>query len=342
MYKPLADEIRPSSLDEVVGQEHITETLKNQIITDRLSHAYLFIGTRGTGKTTCAKILAKALNCQHPENGNPCCKCPACLGIEDGSILDVVEIDAASNNRVDDVRQLREEAVFSPVSVKKRVYIIDEVHMLSNSAFNALLKILEEPPAYAFFILMTENASAILPTILSRCTQFSLAPLTAPELTALLREQYPDRTDGEIQSAAAAAQGIAGNAAELLSGEIGQAAALAAPFLRALAARNEMEILRAANACLPLTRRQFAHVLSALAVSLRDAVFAAQSLSGVLLPALEEESRSLASHDTVRQLLAMYDWTQELLTRIDRNQSLPLLTGCLAARCYEYLIDPTL
>ena len=131
MYQALYRKWRPKTFDEVVGQKHITETLKNQISTGRTSHAYLFIGTRGTGKTTCAKILAKALNCEHPVDGNPCGKCPACLGIEDGSIMDVVEIDAASNNGVDNVRQLREEAVFSPVSVKKRVYIIDEVHMLS-------------------------------------------------------------------------------------------------------------------------------------------------------------------------------------------------------------------
>ena len=186
MYQALYRKWRPKTFDEVVGQEHITETLKNQIITGRLSHAYLFIGTRGTGKTTCAKILAKALNCQHPENGNPCCKCPSCLGIEDGSILDVVEIDAASNNRVDDVRQLREEAVFSPVSVKKRVYIIDEVHMLSNSAFNALLKILEEPPEHLTFILATTELNKVPATILSRCQRHSFKRLDSEVITAHL------------------------------------------------------------------------------------------------------------------------------------------------------------
>ena len=179
MYQALYRKWRPKTFDEVVGQQHITETLKNQIITGRLSHAYLFIGTRGTGKTTCAKILAKALNCQAPVNGNPCCKCPACLGIDDGSVLDVVEIDAASNNGVDNVRQLREEAVFSPVSVKKRVYIIDEVHMLSTPAFNALLKILEEPPEHLVFILATTELNKVPATILSRCQRHSFKRLDA-------------------------------------------------------------------------------------------------------------------------------------------------------------------
>ena len=177
MYQALYRKWRPKTFDQVVGQQHITETLKNQIISDRLSHAYLFIGTRGTGKTTCAKILAKALNCHHPENGNPCGRCPACLGIDDGSVLDVVEIDAASNNGVDNVRQLREEAVFSPVSVKKRVYIIDEVHMLSTAAFNALLKILEEPPEHLTFILATTELNKVPATILSRCQRHSFKRL---------------------------------------------------------------------------------------------------------------------------------------------------------------------
>ena len=143
MYQALYRKWRPQTFDEVIGQQHITETLKSQVRSGRLSHAYLFIGTRGTGKTTCARILARAVNCEHPTDGNPCGHCPACRGILDGSILDVVELDAASNNGVDNVRALREEAVFSPSVVKKRVYIIDEVHMLSTAAFNALLKILE-------------------------------------------------------------------------------------------------------------------------------------------------------------------------------------------------------
>ena len=173
MYQALYRKWRPKSFADVVGQEHITETLRRQASSGRLSHAYLFTGTRGTGKTTCAKILAKAGNCQHPVDGDPCGQCPACQGIDNGSLLDVLELDAASNNGVDHVRALRDEAVYSPASVKYRVYIIDEVHMLSVSAFNALLKILEEPPAHLIFILATTELHKVPATILSRCQRFA-------------------------------------------------------------------------------------------------------------------------------------------------------------------------
>lgn len=186
MYQALYRKWRPKTFDDVVGQEHITETLKNQVASDRLSHAYLFIGTRGTGKTSCAKILAKAVNCEHPVNGNPCNRCPSCLGIDDGSVMDVVEMDAASNNGVDSVRALRDEAIFSPANVKKRVYIIDEVHMLSASAFNALLKILEEPPEHLMFILATTELHKVLPTILSRCQRHSFKRLDSGSIEGRL------------------------------------------------------------------------------------------------------------------------------------------------------------
>ena len=186
MYQALYRKYRPKTFDDVVGQEHITETLKKQVETGRLSHAYLFIGTRGTGKTTCAKILAKAVNCEHPVNGNPCNRCAACRGIDDGSILDVVELDAASNNGVDNVRALRDEAVFSPASVRKRVYIVDEVHMLSNSAFNALLKILEEPPEHLMFILATTELHKVPATLLSRCQRHSFKRIPVDTITARL------------------------------------------------------------------------------------------------------------------------------------------------------------
>ena len=186
MYQALYRKWRPQTFDEVVGQQHITETLKNQVRTGRLSHAYLFIGTRGTGKTTCARILARAVNCEHPVDGNPCGVCPACRGILDGSVMDVVELDAASNNGVDNVRALREEAVFSPAAVKKRVYIIDEVHMLSTAAFNALLKILEEPPAHLMFILATTELNKVPATILSRCQRHSFKRIDVPEIAEYL------------------------------------------------------------------------------------------------------------------------------------------------------------
>ncbi len=172
MYQALYRKWRPKVFADVVGQSHITETLMNEIMTGRHSHAYLFTGSRGTGKTTCAKIFAKAVNCQHPVNGDPCNQCDICRGIDDGSILDVVEIDAASNNGVDNIRDIRDEAKFTPVNGQYRVYIIDEVHMLSPGAFNALLKTLEEPPEHVKFILATTEVQKLPATILSRCQRF--------------------------------------------------------------------------------------------------------------------------------------------------------------------------
>ncbi len=186
MYQALYRKWRPRTFDEVVGQSHITETLKRQVAAGRPSHAYLFTGTRGTGKTTCAKILARAVNCEDPRNGNPCNQCPACLGIENGSILDVLELDAASNNGVDQVRALRDEAVYTPAAVKKRVYIVDEVHMLSTPAFNALLKILEEPPEHLMFILATTELHKVPATIKSRCQQFAFKRILPGEIAQRL------------------------------------------------------------------------------------------------------------------------------------------------------------
>lgn len=188
MYQALYRKWRPQKFEDVVGQGHITQTLRTQVETGRLSHAYLFTGTRGTGKTTCAKILAKAVNCQNPNHGDPCNACPACRGIDDGSILDVVELDAASNNGVDQVRALRDEAIYAPAAVKKRVYIVDEVHMLSMAAFNALLKILEEPPEHLMFILATTELHKVPATILSRCQRFSFRRITAPDIQGRLAQ----------------------------------------------------------------------------------------------------------------------------------------------------------
>ena len=186
MYQALYRKWRPKTFADVVGQEHITETLQRQVAEGRLSHAYLFTGTRGTGKTTCAKILARAVNCEQPENGNPCNRCPSCLGIESGRFLDVVELDAASNNGVDSVRALRDEAIYSPAQVKKRVYIVDEVHMLSTPAFNALLKILEEPPEHLMFILATTELHKVPATILSRCQRFSFRRIQPKDIVGRL------------------------------------------------------------------------------------------------------------------------------------------------------------
>ncbi|MBE6777932.1 MAG: DNA polymerase III subunit gamma/tau [Ruminococcaceae bacterium] len=183
MYQALYRKWRPQTFSDVCGQETVTTALKNELKNDRLSHAYLFTGCRGTGKTTCAKILAKAVNCLHPVEGDPCNECAICRGIDDGSVLDVTEIDAASNNGVDNIRDLREEVSFTPVNGRYRVYIIDEVHMLSSGAFNALLKTLEEPPAHVIFILATTEVHKLPATILSRCQRFDFGRIR-PETIA--------------------------------------------------------------------------------------------------------------------------------------------------------------
>ena len=186
MYQALYRKWRSKTFDQVVGQDHVTQTLKRQVASGRLSHAYLFTGTRGTGKTSCAKLLARAVNCENPQDGNPCNACPSCQGILNGSILDVLELDAASNNGVDDIRAILDEAVYTPATVKKRVYIIDEVHMLSNQAFNALLQILEEPPEHLMFILATTEVHKVLPTIKSRCQQFAFKRIHPGDIAAHL------------------------------------------------------------------------------------------------------------------------------------------------------------
>ena len=187
MYQALYRKYRPQTFDDVIGQLAITQTLKTQIMANKTSHAYLFTGTRGTGKTTCSKILAKAVNCLNPENGNPCNRCSACRSIDEGSCMDVLEIDAASNNGVDNVRDLRDDAIYTPSQVRKRVYIIDEVHMLSLSAFNALLKIIEEPPEHLLFILATTELHKVPATILSRCQRFSFRRISQEDIAARLQ-----------------------------------------------------------------------------------------------------------------------------------------------------------
>jgi len=179
---------RPTEFSDVKGQDHIVTTLKNQIKADRIGHAYLFCGTRGTGKTTIAKIFAKAVNCEQPEDGSPCGKCAACRSIAAGTSMNVIEIDAASNNGVDNIREIRDEVAYSPTEGKYKVYIIDEVHMLSIGAFNALLKTLEEPPSYVIFILATTEAHKIPVTILSRCQRYDFRRITADTITARLKE----------------------------------------------------------------------------------------------------------------------------------------------------------
>ena len=219
-YTALYRKFRPQEFEDVKGQEHIVTTLKNQIKADRIGHAYLFCGTRGTGKTTVAKIFAKAVNCEHPVDGSPCGECPTCRGIAAGTSMNVIEIDAASNNGVDNIRQIREEVAYRPTEGKYKVYIIDEVHMLSAGAFNALLKTLEEPPAYVIFILATTEAHKIPITILSRCQRYDFHRISIDTITdrleELMQEEKVEVEDRALRYVAKAGDGSMRDALSLL------------------------------------------------------------------------------------------------------------------------------
>lgn len=210
-YQALYRKYRPTTFSDVVGQEHITETLKNELSSGKIVHAYLFTGTRGTGKTSCAKILAKAVNCLSPENGDPCLKCESCLSVASGENTDIVEIDAASNNSVDSIRDLRDRVAFAPSFSKYRVYIIDEVHMLTISAFNALLKTLEEPPEHVIFILATTEVHKLPATILSRCQRFDFKRIDPEKIAGRIKfvaeKEGLTVTDGASALIAAASDG---------------------------------------------------------------------------------------------------------------------------------------
>lgn len=219
-YQALYRKFRPQEFEDVKGQEHIVTTLKNQIKADRIGHAYLFCGTRGTGKTTVAKIFAKAVNCEHPVDGSPCGECPSCKAITEGSSMNVIEIDAASNNGVDNIRQIREEVTYRPTEGRYKVYIIDEVHMLSAGAFNALLKTLEEPPSYVIFILATTEAHKIPITILSRCQRYDFHRISidtiASRLSDLMEQEQVEVEERAIRYVAKAGDGSMRDALSLL------------------------------------------------------------------------------------------------------------------------------
>ncbi len=190
MYLALYRKFRPTSFDKVIGQDHVTRTLKNQIKNDQIGHAYLFCGSRGTGKTTCAKVFARAINCQHPVDGSPCGECEACKALRESSAIDIIEIDAASNNGVEEIRDLRDKVKYPPTVGKYKVYIIDEVHMLTTSAFNALLKTLEEPPLHAVFILATTEVHKLPATILSRVLRFDFKLINTEVIAGLISDVF--------------------------------------------------------------------------------------------------------------------------------------------------------
>ena len=219
-YTALYRKFRPTSFEDVKGQDHIITTLQNQIKANRIGHAYLFCGTRGTGKTTVAKIFAKAVNCEHPVDGSPCGECAMCRSIAAGTSMNVIEIDAASNNGVDNIREIREEVTYRPTEGKYKVYIIDEVHMLSIGAFNALLKTLEEPPEYVIFILATTEVHKIPLTILSRCQHYDFKRITidtiAARMNELMEAEQVDVEEKAIRYIAKAADGSMRDALSLL------------------------------------------------------------------------------------------------------------------------------
>lgn len=361
MYQALYRKWRPRTFDDVVGQEHITETLKQQVAGDRLSHAYLFTGTRGTGKTTCAKILARAVNCQQPENGNPCNQCPACLGIENGSILDVLELDAASNNGVDQVRALRDEAVYTPAAVRKRVYIVDEVHMLSIPAFNALLKILEEPPAHLMFILATTELHKVPATIRSRCQQFAFKRILpgqiAQRLGYVAQEEGIDLTadgaallarlaDGGLRDALSLLDQCSGGRAKVDEKEIldvlGLAGNLETAALMDQIARRDTAAALDTLARLYAGGKDVASVLGELSALARDLLLrktAPQGGASLLTGGYDEGTmRALGEQFTAQRLLQMLTVLQSALADLPRSGNRRTDTElCLIRLCDESL-----
>ena len=247
MYRALYRKWRPQRFEDVVGQRAIVTALKNQITANRVGHAYLFTGVRGTGKTTCAKIFAKAVNCLHPVNGDPCGECEICKGIDNGSILDVVEMDAASNNGVDDIRDLRDETAYTPSACKYKVYIIDEVHMLSTAAFNALLKTLEEPPAHVIFILATTEIQKVPATILSRCQRYDFTRIGPEDIARRVEyiageEKLELSTDG-AELIARLADGALRDALSILDTCAGVTAKIDADVVRRMAGVTDRSYL---------------------------------------------------------------------------------------------------
>ena len=361
MYQALYRKWRPATFDEVSGQGHITDTLKHQVSSGRLSHAYLFTGTRGTGKTTCAKILARAVNCQSPVEGNPCNCCPACRGILEGSILDVLEMDAASNNGVDHVRALRDEAIYAPAAVEKRVYIIDEVHMLSTAAFNALLKILEEPPAHLMFILATTELHKVPPTILSRCQRFSFKRILPEDsvgrLRVVARQEGMDLTEEGATLLARLADGGLRDALSLLDqcavggGTIDRPRVLDALGLAGnLKTAHIFNAIRRGDAAGAITQfgelyaagKDVSAVLSELISLSRDLLIRATApaaAAGLMVGGYDEVTlNTLAKNMPPERLIAMLELLEQAVEDCKRSGS----SRTVAEICLIRLCDPSL
>ena len=362
MYQALYRKYRPRRFDDVAGQEHITETLRRQLANGRLSHAYLFIGTRGTGKTTCAKILSRAVNCENLAEGEPCNSCNSCIGIEDGSILEVLELDAASNNSVDNVRALRDEAIYSPASVKKRVYIVDEVHMLSLSAFNALLKILEEPPEHTLFILATTELHKVPATIQSRCQTFSFKRLPhavlAARLNLIASSEGLKLTENAASKLAALADGSMRDAVSLLDQCVSDDVIDSAYVLDTLGLVGRQELARFAEAIVyrdPLSAlsildelyndgKDMAALIGEFVTLFRDVlVFSLSPDSGLLSAGFDSNILSfLTEKMTHERLFYCLDVLKTALSSLPRSGGTKLsVEMCLIRMCNERLSDDT-
>lgn len=362
MYQALYRKYRPQTFDEVVGQRNITETLKTQLITGKLSHAYLFTGSRGTGKTSCAKILAKAVNCQNPVDGNPCNCCPACRNIDSGACMDVLEIDAASNNGVDNVRSLRDDAIYTPSEVKMRVYIIDEVHMLSMSAFNALLKIIEEPPEHLLFILATTELHKVPATILSRCQRFAFRRLMPEDIASRLNfaayQEGIDIDDAALRLLARLADGALRDGMSLLDqcASSAQGAVTVDTVYRCLGLAGEQSTARLMQAFaqhdsktaltlfsdLYAQGRDLAAMLNELATLARDLLIlkAAPGAGNGLISGIctEEEIRTLLPQLSSGELLRMTNLLQQTTAGFNRSANRRID----AELCMMQLCEPAL
>ena len=330
MYQALYRKWRPKTFSDVVGQEHVTETLQRQVAEGRLSHAYLFTGTRGTGKTTCARILAKAVNCLHPEDGAPCNQCEACRGIDSGSLLDVTELDAASNSRVDDIRELLSESVYTPTVLKKRVYIIDEVHMLSTQAFNALLKTIEEPPEHLMFILATTELHKVPATILSRCQRFTFKRILPRDmekhLLEIARAEQIDLTPDGAEILARMANGALRDALSLLDQcRVAQGQLDSRAVLDILGLAGSVQTVELMDCIL---RRDAAGALTRL-----DGLYR----GGKDVAAMLGELGDLARDMTI--LKAAPDGAAALLTGIYDTKTLKSLSGSQPMRRFLYLTE---